>query len=112
MKKLLFISLLFFSIASQAQFADGKALSEIDNEFVQIWISQSNSGSKVYVDYGQDRKYLYGKNNLTDIEGKDIKTLSHVPIVNQMIDLGYDVLAVTSMKNDAVNTILYSFKKK
>ena len=112
MKKLLFISLLLFSIASQAQFADGKALSEIEHEFVQIWISQSNSGSKVYVDYGQDRKYLYGKNNLTDNEGKDIETLSHVPIVNQMIDAGYDILTVTSLKNDNVNTILYSFLKK
>ena len=112
MKSILFISLFLLSIACQAQFVDGKPLSDIDQEFIQIWITQSKSGSMVYVDYGQDRKYLYGKNNLTDNEGKDIKTLSHVPLVNQMMVAGYEILAVTSLKNDAVNTILYSFRKE
>ena len=112
MKKLLFISFFLLSIASQAQFVDGKPLSEIDTEFVQIWITQSKSGSMVYVDLGQDRKYLYGKNNLTDIEGKDLKTLSHVPLINQMIEAGYAILAVTSLNDGAVNTILYSFRKE
>ena len=112
MKNILLISFFLLSIASQAQFVDGKPLAEIDQEFIQIWITQSNSGSKVYVDYGQDRKYLYGKNNLTDVEGKDIKTLSHVPLVSQMIEAGYDIVAVTSVKDAAVNTILYSFRKE
>ena len=103
---------MWLSIASQAQFVEGKPLVEIDREFVQIWITQSNSGSMAYLDLGQERKHLYGKNNLTDIEGKDIKTLSHVPLVNQMIAAGYDILAVTSLKNDNVNTILYSFRKE
>ena len=112
MKNILFISLFLLSITSQAQFVDGKSLSDIDQEFIQIWITQSNSGSMVYVDLGQERKHLYGKNNLTDIEGKDIKTLSHVPLVNQMIASGYDIMSVTSLKNDNVNTILYSFRKE
>lgn len=112
MKKLLFIAFILLATAAHAQYVDGKPLSEIDKEFVQVWISQSKSGSQVYVDYGQERKYLYGKNNLTDLEGKDIETLSHVPLVNQMIMIGYDLVDVASLKKENVNTLLYSFRKK
>ena len=112
MKKITLIILLFTGLMAHAQYVDGKPLSEIDKEFVQIWISQSKSGSQVYVDVGQERKYLYGKNNLTNLEGKDIETLSHVPLINKMILLGYDVVDVASLKKDNVNTLLYSFRKK
>lgn len=112
MKKLLLIAFLIIGATAQAQYVDGKPLSDIDKEFVQIWISQSKSGSKVFVDYGQERKYLYGKNNLTDIEGKDIETLSHVPLINQMIMLGYDLIDVASLKKENVNTLVYSLRKK
>jgi len=45
MKKLFLIALLFAGFTAQAQFADEKPLSSIDNEFIQIWITQSKSGS-------------------------------------------------------------------
>jgi len=111
MKKILLIGMFFIGISVQAQFADEKPLSEINNDFVQIFITQSKSGSKVFVDYGQERKRLYGDHNLKDEFGKDIKTLSHVPLVNQMIDLGYDLKHITSLRDDNVNTLLYSFQK-
>ncbi len=112
MKKLLLIAFLFIVFSAQAQFVDEKPLSEINNEFVQIWITQSKSGSKVFVDYGQDRKRLYGDHNLTNESGKDIKTLSHVPLINQMLGLGYKVLHITALRDDNVNTLVYSFQKK
>ena len=112
MKKLFLIALLFAGFTAQAQFADEKPLSEINNEFIQIWITQSKSGSKVYVDYGQERKRLYGEHNLMDEFGKDIKTLSHVTLINQMIGLGYDVINITPLRDDNINTLLYSFRKK
>jgi hypothetical protein len=112
MKKLFLIALLVTGFTAQAQFVDEKPLSEINNEFIQIWITQSKSGSKVFVDHGQGRKRLYGDHNLTDESGKDIKTLSHVPLINQMIGLGYEVLDITSLRDDNVNTVLYSFRKE
>ena len=112
MKKLLLIAFLFIGFSAHAQFVDEKPLSEINKEFVQIWITQSKSGSKVFVDYGQDRKRLYGDHNLTNESGKDIKTLSHVPLINQMIGLGYEILQITPLRDDNVNTLLYSFQKK
>lgn len=112
MKKLVFIALLLSCFIAQAQMADGKTLLEIDNEFIQIWITQSKSGSKVFIDYGQDRKHLYGNNNLTDEAGKDIKTLSHVPLINKILANGYDIVDIASLKDDNVNTLLYSFRKK
>jgi len=112
MKKLLLMTLLLAGFTAQAQFVDEKPLSEINNEFIQIWITQSKSGSKVFVDYGQDRKRLYGDHNLTDESGKDIKTLSHVPLMNQMIGLGYEITDIASLRDDNVNTLLYSFRKK
>ena len=112
MKKLFLIALLFAGFTAQAQFADEKPLSEINNEFIQIWITQSKSGSKVYVDYGQERKRLYGEHNLMDEFGKDIKTLSHVPLINKMIGLGYEVMDITSLRDDNINTLLYSLQKK
>ncbi len=112
MKKIFLIALLFAGFTAQAQIVDGIPLSEIKIEFVQIWITQSKSGSKVYVDYGQDRKRLYGDHNLTDEAEKDIETLSHVPLINQMIGLGYEVMDITSLRDDNVNTLLYSFRKK
>jgi len=112
MKKILLVGLLFIGMSVQAQFADEKPLSSINNEFVQIFITQSKSGSKVFVDYGQERKRLYGDHNLKDEFGKDIKTLSHVPLINQMIDLNYEVMHITSVKDDNVNTLIYSFQKK
>lgn len=112
MKKLLLIAIFFAGISVQAQFVDEKPLSSIDKDFIQIWITQSKSGSKVYIDYGQERKRLYGEHNLTDESGKDIKTLSHVPLINQMISLGYEVTHITSVKDDNVNTLVYSFQKE
>lgn len=112
MKKLFLIALLFAGFTTYAQFADEKPLSEINNEFIQIWITQSKSGSKVYIDYGQQRKRLYGDHNLFDESGKDIKTLSHVPLINQMIGLGYKVMHISSLRDDNVNTLLYSFQKQ
>ena len=112
MKKLFLIALLFAGFTAQAQFADEKPLSAINNEFIQIWITQSKSGSKVYVDYGQERKRLYGEHNLMDEFGKDIKTLSHVPLINQMIGLGYEVMHITSLRDDNVNTLTLFFSKK
>ncbi len=112
MKKLLLIAILLIGMSAQAQFADEKPLSEINNTFVQIFITQSKSGSKVFVDYGQERKRLYGDHNLKDEFGKEIKTLSHVPLINQMIDLNYELIHITSEKDDNVNTLIYSFLKK
>ena len=112
MKKLLLIGMFFIGVSVQAQFADEKPLSEINNKFVQIFITQSKSGSKVFVDYGQQRKRLYGDHNLKDEFGKDIKTLSHVPLINQMISLGYEVTHITPVKDDNVNTLVYSFQKE
>jgi len=112
MKKLVFIALLLSGFIAQAQMVDGKALSEIDNEFIQIWITQSKSGSKVFIDYGQDRKHLYGNNNLTDESEKDLKTLSHVPLINKILVNGYDIVDIASLKDDNVNTLLYSLRKK
>ena len=112
MKKLLLITFLLAGFTAQAQFVDEKPLTEINNEFIQIWITQSKSGSKVFIDYGQDRKHLYGNNNLTDEAGKDIKTLSHVPLINKILANGYDIVDIASLKDDNVNTLLYSFRKK
>ena len=111
MKKLLFTAMLFTALTAQSQFVDGIPLSDVDVPFLQVWITQK-SGSKVFVDYGQEREHLYGINNVMDKYGKELNSLSHVPVITEMINNGYEIISVTALKNETENAILYSFRKK
>lgn len=92
---LLITSLIICSSTSQAQFINGKPLTEIVVPYIKITTSQLFATNKVgaQIDYGQvDKRRSYKDNVITDESGKSLEFNSEMDVLNMFHLLGYELI--------------------
>ena len=103
-----------FSIYSQT--VNGKLLTKLDTQYLQVSISYTemfSSKLNLNIDYGQDQKFE--KNNyLLDTNGKKMQFYSFVDASNFLFKNGFEYLDVKTIRNENVNndSYIYTFKKR
>jgi len=115
-KSLIFLFVFFTGYLSlYSQTVNGKLLSEIDTNYLQITLSNElfSTNINIIIDYGQEyrlRKNAY----LLDESGNKIEFNSFVHASNFLFKIGFEYVDVKTIFYENVNhnSYIYTYKKK
>lgn len=98
MRNILFTTMLLAAAAASSQTVSGVPLTEIKEEYIEVYADPKAFSSKVNlcIDFGQPTRPLSGPNeiNLKGDDGKPMPFNSMVHAINFMASYGYEVTAV------------------
>ena len=111
----LLFSIVFFGSSARAssQTINGKSVSEIDADFIQIIGVERHWSSKVtiYIDYGQKRRFSK-QTRFTNENGESFNLDSMIQALNFMSKCGYEFIESYALNDDGCNVYHYLLKKR